>query len=147
MRQRTSQFDFASPKPPYQNTQLLHGGLPVHTPLFWDLTREDACVLHLLCSLGRGTLRGASPLLTGFLWCADDPAEATFILGCDVGLFSRFIQWHSQVGNLILDPFMGSGTALRAAKDLGRLAIGIEIEERYCEFAASRMAQAPLPMA
>lgn len=58
-----------------------------------------------------------------------------------VALMAKIISHYCKPDWTIADPYLGSGTTLRAAKDLGRKAIGIEIEEKYCEIAAKRLAQ------
>lgn len=75
-------------------------------------------------------------------WWLDSPDLARFH-PCQKpqSIIASQIKASSSEGQVILDPYMGSGTTLRAAKDLGRRAIGIEIEEKYCEIAAKRLSQ------
>lgn len=113
--------------------------------LVWD--KEQTMPTYSDAELAWTTLNGASVKMfryngSGLMAVEKDRVHPTqkplaLMLWC----LSFFPDAHT-----ILDPFMGSGTTLRAAKDLGRLAIGIEIEERYCEIAARRLQQEVLPL-
>lgn len=81
--------------------------------------------------------KGASGV--GDVWYVPQQSDSEHPAPFPLALPLRAIE--TTTAQTILDPFAGVGTTLRAAKDLGRRAIGIEIEERYCEIAANRLAQ------
>jgi site-specific DNA-methyltransferase (adenine-specific) len=63
-----------------------------------------------------------------------------------IGVTTWLMEKVSSPGESVLDPFMGSGTTLVVAKRLGRKALGIEVEEKYCEIAAERLQQGVLDL-
>ena len=83
-------------------------------------------------------------LSVGDVWEIRPPSGSEHPAAFPIDLPMRALT--TTTAEVVLDPFMGSGTTLRAAKDLGRKAIGIELDERYCEIAAKRMAQEVLAL-
>ena len=92
---------------------------------------------HSGITIYHGDCRGASGI--GDVWDEHQETNNNHPAPFPIGLPARAIETTGP--RLILDPFMGSGTTLRAAKDAGRQAIGVEIEERWCEMSARRLQQ------
>ena len=128
----------------------LNPGLPLRQIITWDrgsgFMRQFSCyvpryewIMLLAKPAFRITTRDVDdlwriPPVSG----SDHPAPFPLVLA------TRAI--NTTAAEVVVDPFMGSGTTLRAAKDLGRKAIGIERNERFCEMAAKRMGQGVLDL-
>ena len=114
-----------------------------HQWVVWDkrdgLTSNDFADCELLYTSGTGVARLVRHRWSGALRDSERGEERLHPTQKPLVLMRWLIERID--AQTILDPFMGSGTTLRAAKDLGRRAIGIEIEERYCEIAVKRLAQ------
>ena len=103
--------------------------------------RRDAEPIYLCGGIAKRTVQWSSVVKSTRLSIKDIAATAGHPHAKPEDIVRQLIELNAGV---ILDPFMGSGTTLRAAKDLGRKAIGIELDEKYCEIAANRMAQGVL---
>ncbi len=116
--------------------------------LVWDKIRPDE-LDQATCELAWSNVvkgvRRFRYLWDGMLRDGDDLLYHPTQKPVELMAWCMSLRWTESL-ETILDPFMGSGTTLRAAKDLGRKAIGIEIEEKYCEIAAKRMEQEVLPL-
>lgn len=123
----------------------LNPGLPLRQVITWDRgSGFTNCYWYYtpryewILLFAKEGFRLAS-LGTSDVWLARPVPNKEHPASFPIGLPKRALT--TTKAGTVLDPFMGSGTTLRAAKDCNRKAIGIEIDERYCEVAARRLSQ------
>ncbi|MEM9609950.1 MAG: site-specific DNA-methyltransferase [Actinomycetota bacterium] len=98
---------------------------------------------ELVCHASKGTPKVADRGVPDVLSVSRDTATA-HPSPKPLELMGRLVDVVAAPGQLIIDPFAGSGATLKAAKDRGIKAVGVETDERYCELAARRLAQGVL---
>jgi len=87
------------------------------------------------------TTRGEFCLQRSVIYCRSTHRKAVHPTQKPVSVVEMLVKYSSNPGDTIIEPFMGSGTGLIAAKNTGRFAIGIDNQEWCCEIAAKRLSQ------
>jgi len=118
--------------------------------IVWDkrdgTTSDDNADCELVWTNLPGPARLYSHLWRGMIKASERDQTRVHPTQKPVALMRWILEKWSKPGDLILDPYMGSGPVARACRDLGRRYIGIELEEKYCEIAVRRLQQAVLPL-
>ena len=96
---------------------------------------------ELVCHASRGVPRVSNRGVPDVLSFVRPPEDIGHEAAKPVELLQELLRVVSAKGETVIDPFMGIGSTLIAAKNLGRKAIGIELKESYCERAAERLSQ------
>ena len=131
-----SQSQWQMPTP--ENYEWLQGILGVRGREYEDLRREYEDLRRTFNAPNRQLLMDVWDFKTVPPYPGKHPAEKP------LPLLEHMITTGSRAGDLILDPFAGSGSTLEAARTLGRKAVGIEKDEAYCEKIAERLARKEL---
>lgn len=126
---------------------------PVWTEIIWDRggaiggnSGRVLCADERIYQIGRPKVfNGAMGLTT--IWRFPPAAPNGHPCPFPIALPARCIALATNEGDIVLDPNLGSGTTCLAAKNSGRISIGIEQDEKYCEMAAKRMSQEVLNFA
>lgn len=125
---------------------------PTRSWIVWDKRNgsatDDNADAELIWTNIDGVVRMFRQCWRGFTREDDglEPNEHLHPTQKPVKLMIWLLHKYTKPGDLVLDPYMGSGPVAQACHLTGRRYIGIEIEERYCEIAAKRLQQSVLPM-
>ncbi len=130
------------------NNAVIGSGLTMKTPIFWDKMNHTSgdldgdfggqVEIFIFAHKGRHKLRARC----GNLWRFPRDPSGPHPTPKPVGLMERILSCSTDSGDVVLDPFMGSGTTGVACANLGRKFIGIEISEKYFAIACERIAAA-----
>ena len=131
-----SQSQWQMPTP--ENYEWLQGVLGVRGREYEDLRREYEDLRRTFNAPNRQLLMDVWDFKTVPPYPGKHPAEKP------LPLLEHMMTTGSRAGDLILDPFAGSGSTLEAARTLGRKAVGIEKDEAYCEKIAERLTRKEL---